>query len=324
MRRYSRKRLGPGYVRGRSRPQLRNGTTARWERAGAGTAPLCGCVSETMSLAFDLDHELDALYGVDLDLFVAERTQLVRALRKEGRRAEAVTVQELRKPSLVVWAVNQLARRHGREVGQLLDAGRRLAATQTALLSGGDLTSFDEARGREQMALRRLRPAIGAILGERAPPSTLDRVVTTLRAAVVAEGIREDLARGRLTHEVTPAGFEAFSGLGPPARNVRRPREREEAPARTQRSNPRLERAAKAAIREEAIARAREVLKAAREREGAVVGELRRVDQAARQARKTLDSAEKELRRVHSDREAAGREVEAARLGLEAARSSRS
>ncbi len=46
---------------------------------------------------------LDRLYGVELADFVAERTGLARALRKEGRQAEATRVQELRKPSLSVW-----------------------------------------------------------------------------------------------------------------------------------------------------------------------------------------------------------------------------
>jgi hypothetical protein len=277
-----------------------------------------------VSVASDLDHELDGLYGVDLDLFVAERTRLARVLRKEGRRAEAATVQELRKPSLVVWAVNQLARRQRKNVDLLLDAGRRLADTQTALLSGGDLKAFDEARGREQAALRRLRSAAGELLADRATASTLERVVATLRAAAVSEQAGEELARGRLTHELTPAGFEAFSGVDPAATSVRRPPGREGAPTRAQLASSRLDRAAQAAARREAITRAQAVLRAAREREEALAKELRRADQAARQARRSLDSAERELRRLDADREAALRVVEAARRELETARAARS
>jgi hypothetical protein len=281
-------------------------------------------VSETVPVALDLDHELDGLYALDLDLFVAERTRLVRVLRKEGRRAEAATVQEQRKPSLVVWTVNQLARRERRDVDLLLDAGQRLAATQTALLSGGDLTSFDDARGREQDALRRLRPAATRILGDRATPGTLDRVVATLRAAAVAEDARGDLARGRLTHEVGPAGFEAFAGIDPAPRSVPRPPAPERAPTRARLVDLRQDRAAKAAVRGEAIARAQKALKAAREREGALARELRRAGQEARRARRGLDIAERELRRLEAEREAAGSQVEAARTELEAARASRS
>ena len=95
-------------------------------------------------------------------------------------------------------------------------------------------------------------------------------------------------------------------------------------PTRARRSSSRLDRAAKVTARDEAIARAREALKAARVREGALAREVSRVDRAAREARKSLDSVENELRRMHADREAARRDVETARRVLEAARASRS
>jgi len=90
--------------------------------------------SETVGVPVDLEDELDRLYGLDLADFVAERTRLTRALRKEGRRAEAAQVQELRKPSLSVWTINQLARRRRKDLDLLLDAGHRLAMAQRALL----------------------------------------------------------------------------------------------------------------------------------------------------------------------------------------------
>ncbi len=78
---------------------------------------------KTVGVPVDLEDELDRLYGVPLAEFVGERTRLATALRKEGRRAEAEQVKELRKPSVSVWTVNQLARRHRKDLDLLLDAG---------------------------------------------------------------------------------------------------------------------------------------------------------------------------------------------------------
>ncbi len=122
----------------------------------------------------DLEDELDRLYGVDLADFVAERTRLTRALRREGRRAEAERVQELRKPSLSVWTGNQIARRRRKDVDLLLDAVHRLAVTQRALLTGGDQKAFEKARKDEQAALKRLVQAARSILAERASTATLE------------------------------------------------------------------------------------------------------------------------------------------------------
>lgn len=270
-------------------------------------------------MPFDLDRELDRLYGADLADFVAERARLARALRDEGRRAEAASVQELRKPSLVVWAVNQLTRRRRKDVDLLLDAGHRLAAAQVALLSGGDSRSFQEARRREQAVLKRLRQGAGMILGGRASAGTLDRIVATLRAGAVSEEGRETLARGRLVDEIAATGFEVYAGIVPaPAQIRKRP-----APAATEpppEPAKRQDRAEKAEARRKAIAGAQADLKAARERQAELVKQLRQSERAVKQARKELDSVERGLERLQADREAAERAVEAARSELETAR----
>ncbi len=66
------------------------------------------------------------------------RARLAKAHQKGGPANEAEQVKELRKPSVSVWTVNQLARRHRKDIDLLLDAGHRLAAAQRALLTGGD------------------------------------------------------------------------------------------------------------------------------------------------------------------------------------------
>ena len=164
-----------------------------------------------LGVPVDLEDELDHLYGVELAEFVSERTRVATALRKEGRRAEAEQVKELRKPSVSVWTVNQLARRHRKDLDLLLDAGNRLAAAQRALLTGGNRQAFEQAGNDEREALNRLSTRARSILTERGSTTTLERLTSTLRAAAVSDAARPDLARGRLTSDVDPAGFGAFT-----------------------------------------------------------------------------------------------------------------
>lgn len=102
-----------------------------------------------------MDHDagVDRLFAVDPGEFVAQSMQLVRALRKEGGRAEAASVQELRRPTLSVWSVDQLARRCRTEVDLLLDAGHRLVTAQRAFAAGEGRDAFDHARERLRKAL---------------------------------------------------------------------------------------------------------------------------------------------------------------------------
>ena len=54
--------------------------------------------------------DADALYGLPLDAFVAERDALAKRLRTDGRGGDADEVKALRKPSVAAWAVNQVVR----------------------------------------------------------------------------------------------------------------------------------------------------------------------------------------------------------------------
>lgn len=267
-------------------------------------------------MPIDLESELDRLYGVDVGEFVAERTLLVRAVRKEGRREEASRAQELRKPSLAAWTVNQLVRRNAKDVDLLLDAGDRLAEAHTALLGGGDQRAFTEAREREQAVLKALREAARKILGQRASEETLERIASTLRAAVVTAEGREQLAQGRLTNEIEPPGFERFADTRLAGSAIAKG-------ASPPRSKPPEKRAGddgRKQARQEAKARARANLKAAREREVTLAGQLRKADQAIEEARKALDAAQREARRLEADRDKATKAVEVARRELEAAK----
>ena len=107
--------------------------------------------------ARDLDR--DGLYALPLDEFVAARNDLAKALKKEGDREGAAEVAALRKPTLVAWAVNQLAHTRRREVDLLLDAGKRLIDAQQASLSKGSRTELDAARAALRLSIGTLTEA---------------------------------------------------------------------------------------------------------------------------------------------------------------------
>ena len=161
----------------------------------------------------NLEEELDRLYTLEPDSFVAQRERLARGLRKAGQREEAEQVKRLRKPTLSAWTINQLARQERRDIDLLLDAGHRLREAQQGLLAGEDRTSLDEARRTQRDALASLRQAARRILGEagRGNEAVLDRTMGTLQAAAVLSEGRELLARGRLTGDLEATGFELLA-----------------------------------------------------------------------------------------------------------------
>ena len=73
----------------------------------------------------DPNAEIDRLYGLPLDEFVAGRGALAKSLRSEGKREEAERVKALRKPTAGAWALNQALRRRRSELADLLAAGER-------------------------------------------------------------------------------------------------------------------------------------------------------------------------------------------------------
>jgi hypothetical protein len=247
-------------------------------------------VPRALAAVPDLDHELEQLYGVAPEEFIAARNDLATRLRKAGQAEASERVGGLRKPSLPVWAVNQLARRHPRDVAGLLDAGERLHRAQEAAFRGDSGEAVRAATAAERAAIRTLTQHAQSLLRaeERKPTrAVLDRIAATLRAAAVEPEAAPLLAAGRLAGEVGSSGFEAVAELAPPA--PKRPqrskddgaaRRREQQVRKLRAQVERLER--RAAEEEEQAGRAEEAAGAARAR-----AEAAKIEAAA--ARAELD-----------------------------------
>jgi len=249
-------------------------------------------VAKPLAVVPDLELELDRLHSLAPSEFTSERNDLVRRLKQAGRDDAAAEVKQLRKPTVPVWAANQLARRHADDIAALLQSSEELRAAQGSALGGGDTSSLRQATAAQRQALQTLTQRGHDLLtqeGHSATSQTIERIASTLRAAALDPASSELLVRGRLGEELDPAGFDALAGMPMPAR---RPAATRGKPATDKRRQERLQR-----LREDA----------------------RKAELAADEAEQEADEAEREAERAATAALRARSTAEKARTALEAA-----
>lgn len=164
----------------------------------------------------DVHAEVDGLYRLPPEEFVAERNDLVKRLRAAGDRQAADEVKGLRRPSVPAWAINQLAHRDAEGIAALDEVRNALARAQRRLLSGVRDSGLREAMARRREVVRRLTEETDAALRESERDPALYRQVVngTLEAAAVDPEAGEQVRRGRLERELAPpSGFGNVAGL---------------------------------------------------------------------------------------------------------------
>ena len=231
----------------------------------------------------------DALYELPPEEFTAARDRLAKELRDAGDRDGAAEVRGLKRPSMAAWVLNQMARRHGDVVEELISLGQQLREAQRTALGGGDSSGLREASAARRTLIDRSLDLSGEILTEAGHAATrthLDRVERTLQAATLSEEAAAELRRGALERELEPP--EALEALGVwdlPEPTPLAPR------------GERVERRA-------ALARqAEEEAEAAEEEAG-------RLARAAEEAERAADDARRAAKRVASTAERARRRAE--------------
>jgi hypothetical protein len=154
--------------------------------------------------------DADDLYSLPLEEFTAARNQLAKELAASGDKDASTAVKQMKKPSRAAWAINQVARRHPKDVEQLLAAGDKLHDAQDAALRG-DASKLRTA-GRD------VSEALDAVAERAEPlsPAVRDAVRETLRVAAVDPAGRELLKSGTLIAELESGGF-GLEGLELPA-----------------------------------------------------------------------------------------------------------
>jgi hypothetical protein len=178
-------------------------------------------VAKPLAVVPDLELELDRLYSLAPSEFTSERNDLARRLKQAGRDDAAAEVKQLRKPTVPVWVVNQLARGHRDELAALLQASEQLRAAQGSALEGSEANKLRQATTAQREALQTLTHQAHDLLtsaGQSATSQTIERIASTLRAAALEPKSRELLERGRMSEELDPSGFDAFAGMPLPKR----------------------------------------------------------------------------------------------------------
>ena len=241
----------------------------------------------------ETDDDIGRLFTVRPADFVGERNAIVKKLKAAGRRDDAATVERLPRPTLSVWAVNQIAR-------QELPLVRRLADA-TAALQGGDRSgaaSYAEVLGEHREILKALRLKAEAILigsGFRSAADLLAQVVHDLRAGISCPESRPLIESGRLVRDLADdSGLNPFAGAPEVAPGPRAP-----APAANRTDAPTDNRAAAEAARAQQAARAR--------------------DEARAFQRRRIENLRERMARARAASERDEREVEAATRALKEA-----
>ena len=163
-----------------------------------------------------LDHEIDALFAVAPEGFTADRDRLAKTLAAAGDKDGAAEVKRLRKPTLVAWSLNQLSRRHPKDLKALVESGQALRTAQRRAASGAKESGFQEATEKRRSAVKGLTAKGLEILSEAGKPSQAaeSEIGRTLEAASVDPEAGDQLLRGRLSKPIsTVPGFDSVGGF---------------------------------------------------------------------------------------------------------------
>ncbi|SEC11350.1 hypothetical protein [Rhodococcus koreensis] len=254
-----------------------------------------------------LDDVADELYGLDPGEFVEARTTQVTAARDNKDRALATEIGKLRKPTVVGWLVNLLARELPDEVGALLALGDALRDAQRHL-SGPDLRRLTTQRQQVVRALARKAGELAADRGRTVGEDALRDVGQTLHAALADADTAEQVRRGRVVTAAT------YSGFGPAGLTVVQGKTAKKPPKSEPASTPPAEKPKKGKKSQERD------LDAAR---AAAEAELADATAGADETRGALDDANTELGRARSTLTEIDHRIEELRAELEHAEQER-
>lgn len=292
----------------------------------------------TKQTAKSIDDEINNLFKLPLAEFIGARKTLATLLKREGRTDEAKRVSALPKPSISVWAVNQLYWNHRKEFEQLLAAGQRFRRAHTSRTGkAGELNEALEAR-RE--AINRLSDLASELLrdgGHNPALDTMRRIAATLEAMSAYAVLPDDQALGRLTNDLDPPGFESLAPFICAVPTTRRP---ERAPvavvresfttanksqpktAKTKDARPADDtRQAKLSTAKESLRYAKQMLAEARTKAQSIASEQKKADAAVKDAEKEKREAERRFKEASAASVAAT--VRAENIGREVARAAK-
>lgn len=259
--------------------------------------------------ARDLEDALDELYAAAPDEFVLVRSRLERELKGTGDTEAVNEVHRRRRPHLAAWATNQLARRNGDDLAELLEVTARVAQAQHGALGGGGGDDLRElARERNEILDRLTADGVHLLRGHAPKPDSYrDNIAATLDAASLDPARSDELRAGRLSHPLAPPAGFGPDPAGPIVAALSRGRDVQKARDKAQQelTKARKRAAALADARDDARA---EQASAEIEVESAAA-HARDVEQALERANASLEQATTRSRAARERAESAERET---------------
>jgi hypothetical protein len=155
----------------------------------------------------DLEAELDAVFAATPETFTVARDALVKKLKAEKRKGDAATVAAFRRPTAILWGMNQVARADGAPIAELRRLGQVALHAQEQLLSGGSPADVLAAVEQRRAMVSALVNSVVTFLTEQGV--TADALAPQLRSVFEMVSVNTAagaaLQRGRLAAIPTEA-----------------------------------------------------------------------------------------------------------------------
>ena len=258
----------------------------------------------------DIDTVIDNLYSLAPADFVSHRSAYVTRFKKAGDKSGATRIGGLRKPTVVAWLVNTLARQDESAVAELFDLGAELERAQQRG-DGHRLRELSTARSASIRALTDRAVVLGRERGVTVGDNAAREVSTTLNAAMADPEIRDRVRAGRTVVA------ETYSGFGPALLSLVPDPPETETETEDDGEPDIADDAPESAAESDAENEAELLRQAEHDR---LVAELDSAETAFDAARDAADAADQGTERAASERRSATAEVERLEAELEAAR----
>ena len=258
----------------------------------------------------DIDTVIDELYSLAPADFVSHRSAYVTRFKKAGDRSGATRIGGLRKPTVVAWLVNTLARQDESAVAELFDLGAELERAQQRG-DGHRLRELSTARSASIRALTDRAVVLGRERGVTVGDNAAREVSNTLNAAMADPEIRDRVRAGRTVVA------ETYSGFGPALLSLVPDPPETETETEDDGEPDIADDAPESAAESDAENEAELLRQAEHDR---LVAELDSAETAFDAARDAADAADQGTERAASERRSATAEVERLEAELEAAR----
>jgi hypothetical protein len=154
----------------------------------------------------ELTSVAEELYGLSPQEFTAARDARVSEARQAGDKALAVSLKQMRKPSVGAWMANMLVRERPADIVHLISLGEELR--RSSLLDGEQIRSVSKKKQDAVAQLLRHGKSIAKRVGQPVSQAAALDLEATLDAAFGDPSAAAALREGRLTTTLS------YSGLG--------------------------------------------------------------------------------------------------------------